>query len=696
MYYVIFLVCWQCPYSSVLTESSPSLCRPLHFVFSKADHYVAPYYQQYVSPYYDEFAAPYVKAARPYTEHVQNTFHTKMAAPALDKGNELYVSHVHPVVVKNSEKLKVLAQPFSDKVAEVYLLHVEPLKCKAGELCKHYFSLSWDFSSIYLYRFNAYTLSPAYYKISHYAYSLAQYLRIHLFPQVKIYSNSTKDFVRSSVKHTWKWVVGAVSPKVTSIYEKAIEPQVNKIIDRIFQDSASALESTVSGTSATLPDAPTVSASFAGDSIASPETVVTTENSVEPSSTPVYNTEKSADQATGYDQDVGDQKPLQKTKAQKLDVTAELKIWKKRVDKTTTDAFETFKSEVELEKERLITESRPGFTKLLQELSKYQQEGLSGVLQLINEMETVIKKHEHSSYIEEEEFPWTPKTLQATFDDLTDSIDATGASVSKHAQTVIKEAQSNTESIRSDTIDVLDEFSDVALHELGRKMVSDSEVDTSTVSDGKATWSDWKEFRLLKENLIQTRQELVDYKIPLDDVHSVLRQATDTAKVLSQDATQYLKQLKAKADHFLILKMQKNEAAKAAKSKKEDEEEDYDIIYYDELEGETTGPVKETKPVEQEADRKEKVEEKAPVKEEEVEEEDEDEEDEEDEEDGDEEDEDEENEENEEDEDEEEYEDADEDYEGDEEPEIITRTQTRIITVTSSSYEPIATVHDEL
>lgn len=628
VYYLIYLVVWQCPFRSTLTDSSPLLCRPFHGLFNIAEGYV--------SPYYDQYAAPYVEIARPYTEKAHATFQSKVAAPVTEGTTKVYTTYLHPVVVENTEKLKVFAEPVTSKFSEVYSTHFVPLKCKAVQYCNRYVVPTWDFSKTYLYRFHAYVLTPAYYKVSTYTWTLVNYAKVHILPKAKHYASIVWDILTTYVKLAWNWLIGIVSPKVSGLYERTIEPQVNKIIDRIFQNTENLLTSSgsASGTSATPPDSGTTAAASANAS----EVIVTPEVSADTSSR-VYNTEQTIQKATGGDRDNWESAP-------KIDITSELKNWKTRVNTTTKDAFESFKAELATEKERLISGSRPKFAKLLQALQKFQTEGIVYVRKLVKDMEEGLAKYEDDEVVgDEKDFPWTFDTNQANFAAFTENVHLAEKAVLDYAQTFLKSAVKRTEKIRSDTIDILDEFSDIALQELGRKMVSDTDSDTSTASDGKATWGDWKEFRSLKEHLIRTRQDLVDYDIPLQDIHTVLQQVQQTANILATEASGYLAQLKGKADHLVMLKIKKEEARLIKQGKElPNQEPDYDIIYYEDLEEEDT-----------KRQSSEEVTKETLLNDDEV------------------------------DEDDEEDDDEEDDDDDEEENETLTRTRTKFVTVTSST-----------
>lgn len=577
---------------SELTDSSPALCHPLHNVLHSADPYVSPYYQQY--------AEPYVKAARPYAEKVHHVFESKISTPIVDKTTTIYLTHAHPFFLAQAEKVKGLTQPIAEKTHDAYSLHVQPLVEITSDYCNRYVSPVYGKVSPYFTKLQQQVVVPVYSTCKLYTSSFVPFCKVHILPTVNLCTKKTADFLG----HYSKWTWSALSPKLSAVYENSVEPQVNKIIDRIFQAS----ESSISTVPPAIIDSSAPSHTLTSESTAS--TPSSTSSTSSESFTSEVKQRKPKHSSNEFNQEERADARLDRKRARKRanSITSELSNWKRIVNRTTKDAFETFKADISQEKERLVVGSRPKFTRRLQKLQKLQQSGFTELQQLIADMEAAAALYDDPDMeIDDIDFPWTPEIVQATFKGHAEKVRKAAMDVREYSQTFAQEALNRTEDIRSATIDVLDEFSDVALQEIGRKMVSDPSDPETKVSggDNKAKWSDWKEFRMLKEHLIQTRQDLVDFDIPMEDINIVLRQAQETANILAKEAAQYLSQLKAKADTLLILKIKKEEERMAAQGKELPNENYEDIIFYEDIEGEV--PVDESGQVEQKILKKEEV-----------------------------------------------------------------------------------------
>lgn len=566
----MFLAVWECPHKSTLTKDSHSLCHPLHSVFNKIDPYVSPYVEQYVSPYYNQYAAPYAVPA-------QKMFQTKVATPLVKHGHKVYKTHLHPVVVKQGGKVKVVAQPWTDKAAAIYSTHLEPLRTRAEKCCKQYMGPTVKISKEYFDRFNTYVFTPAYFKLFQYTQSSFTYFQANATPVIIRYSKIVYQVLSEYARLFWNWLVSLVSPRITTVYNNAIEPQVNKIIDRIFQDTETLISKSITaGTSATVPGEATATTPSSSVVIsASTEANFTTTHSEEPVATPLYNTEKPIDQPTGFD---GDQVPIKK-----IEITEELKNWKRRVEETRKEAFDTFEKEVAAEKERLIQQHKPEISKTLQGVQKHQRELVTEATEIVNQMEVAFESDE-STEVESKVFPWTTHQNEVTFRSHTQNIEVGSVEVEQLGENLRKEAEESIEAIRQDHLKILEEFSDITIAAVAQKMVSIDDISSSTASNGKATWDDWKEFRHLKELLSQARQDLIDHKVSLQEIDVVVSQIRTTAYILSQDASSQLNQLKGKADYLVIAHRNKVEDRLKELGKELPQEEDYDIIYYEELE----------------------------------------------------------------------------------------------------------------
>lgn len=586
---MIYLAIWRCPFRSDLDDSSPALCYPVHGVLNTVEPYVSPYYEQY--------AVPYVAVISPYTKKVQAIFNSKISVSASEKVSKIYFTHAHPFLLQRSSDLKALANPYTDKVYEFYEAQARPLADAITQRLSPFCKVLCQWASTV----RVYVLTPVYDKVSYLTYHFATSVKLHVWPKAEVFAYRTGRVISEYTRWVWAKFLTIVSPKISAVYENNVEPQVNKIIDRIFQETEGYLTAstvpptsifTASTTSAPLLVSTSSDSTSSASSLNSSKSTPAASNSAKP--------KRESKPSNEFARDERAQVPLDKKRARRraISISSELSSWKKIVNKTTRDAFETFKADISKEKERLVKGSKPKFTRLLQKLQRYQQDGFTELRKLVDDMESAAKLYDYPDItVTEDDFPWTPESIQASFKSHAENIRKAAMEVREYSQTFAQLALNRTEDIRSATIDVLDEFSDVALQEIGRKMVSDDDasyLSKAAAEEGKAKWSDWKEFRMLKEHLIQTRQDLIDFDIPMEDINIVLRQAQETANILAKEAAQYLSQLKVKADSLLVLKIKKEEERLIALGKDLPEEAIDDVIYYDELEDDSAESQKES------------------------------------------------------------------------------------------------------
>lgn len=557
------------------------------------------------------------------------SFYTSSVSPVVSKGSDLYFTYAHPLVLKNTDTVKKHVEPLLEKLNSQYLALTTPYFEKASHFMSQYVvPLSQSAFRLFS-KLNAQVFTPAYKTIANYGSKATSIVKLYIFPKVYKYSSLVLRTVYRYLRVVSKCVVSFITPKISAVYESSVEPQVNKIIDRIFQETdldgpttvqpektfisqptytltlsnaASETESVVSF--ATGSDTPSQSITRTLESESSgitthtktstntaaaaesPESSFVDSSSIDHTADLAYEKIKAKSGPNEFNREVRAQAPLDKKRARRRasSISSELSNWKKVVNKTTKDAFDTFQSDISKLKETLIVGSKPKFTKLLKDLQKAQKAGLNQLTKLVKDMErTLILFDDDEIHIEDIDFPWTPNSVQATFKEHAEKVRNAALAVREYSQSFAELALNRTEDVRSATIDVLDEFSEVALQEIGRKMVADDDSSSPSSDQRNAKWSDWKEFRLLKEHLIQTRQDLIDFDIPMEDINIVLRQAQETANILAKEAAQYLSSLKARADTVLILKAKK-EHAKLKVQEESEEALDDNIEIYEDLE----------------------------------------------------------------------------------------------------------------
>lgn len=596
---MLYLAVWRCPYNTSLDEKSHALCYPIHGTFYRLEPFVSPYYQKY--------ALPYVDVVRPYAEkgYAITQYQVERAAPVMRKASDLYSSHAHPYVLLGYSKLKTSCEPMVQKCNALYESHAQPVLDKGIEFSNAHITPSYRIvrsKSVAVYTNH---LNPAYTVSRHYTLKAAQYFRNHIYPVLELFSKRVCRHIVDGSKYTWR----VISPKVYSLYSTQIEPQVKKIIERVLPDTSSA--STVIPTVASPTPAFTsaksatsiveITQSFEKSNFES--TVEHTESQTDtstraPKDTTIIQPSKQsssekfndAESSNEFAKSVRNEVPLDKKRARRRanSITNELSNWRKIVNKTTKDAFETFKADISNEKERLVVTSRPNFTKRLQRLQRLQKSGFNELKKLVSDMENAIVQYDdHDIDTEDIDFEWTPESVQAVFKHHAEKIRESALAVREYSQTFAQLAINRTEDIRTATLDILDEFSEVVLLKIEYKMITvdDDSAETVDFNGNSVKWNDWKEFRRLKEYLIQTRQDLLDFDIPMEDINIILRQAQETANVLAKEAAQYLSELKGRADTLFLTKIRKEEERTLRKGRPLPEQQlEYDdVIYYDEV-----------------------------------------------------------------------------------------------------------------
>lgn len=425
-------------------------------------------------------------------------------------------------------------------------------------------------------------INPSQEKLQEYGQETVEYGKNQLYPQAKVYGSIAREWISTNLAHGWRWLVAIVSPKVNTIYRKVIEPQVNKIIDRIFENTERALTSKSDTRTSTTDFDDTTSSVESEDNI---EFVQATETGQDPKS----NAEKPFGESTSYQHNTdwrrstnADEEDEEEDEFKNVDIVKELDFWKAKVENTNKEALESFERDIKFERERVLEKHRPEFNKHLFSLQKYQQNGFVDLRTLI----TMIESNE------DDDETLSHEMIENKVKMYTDEIEETIEKLQKQTQRAELEIRVRTEALRDNTIEILDVFSNVMISELGRKLVSQ---DNDQVSS-KGRWEDWKEFTSLKDQLEKTRDTVTKYKIPL--IADIVSQIQVTAQVLTEEAKQHALALKGKADHLLILRNKKRDTPVVDDSEVEfydAEEEDMEArVEPDEVESDQTYAVDES------------------------------------------------------------------------------------------------------
>jgi hypothetical protein len=516
VYYVLYLSVWRCPPGLSRDELVEGDAPQLCYPLHHGFDLVRPY----VEPGYHAYVEPAV-------EHV---------SPYVNKGKNAYLTYVHPTTVVVSNKISSRFDPYNEKVKQWHAEKVQPVLDRGYEKTAPYMENTQQvIGRVY----DGYIVPSAHAVYPHLVRT-RNVVEARLMPYVYKASAKSMDFSSKYGRKAWNWVTGSVSPRIAEVYHDAIEPQIIKIQSRVNQDSNSA--STVEAT-----DSASVSSTIAEPTMTEEPTTTST----------------TASESTSTSTNVEEPKPVKTGES----VSEELLRWKEIVKQTTSDALNTLLDDIELEKQKMMAKVRPEFEDLVEKLETAESAAfaeLNGLVSNINSTEEEV----------------TTGMVQQSFREHAENIRDAAFAVRKRAETFAEEVLKETEKLRTGTVEVLDEFGEVSLQEIGRKMVSlDSAASESATSVGSApNWKDWKEYRNLKDALLTARQEIVDLDINMAEVNLMLRQAQERANTLAKEAAQLLSSLRAKADAMFQERLKKmNEEREMAGEPMDDTPQDAEI-----------------------------------------------------------------------------------------------------------------------
>jgi hypothetical protein len=554
VYYIIYLSIWKCPPRSEIPDECPGLCRPLHFIFDTLDPYVGPVYDQRVQPHL-QVLEPYVNKG---IDNYQIYVGPRLSALA---------DNVVPPLKRSASRLhhKYLG-PYEQRLVQVYDERLGPHVQKASQLADH---------TYYNY------VEPVYLKVSHHAAIAKETFEEKYRPVIVDCSSKALKTSSKYCERAYEWFKVRVGPRLSQLYHNTIEPQLLKISDRVWSSSGKPkfdkFESEIIPADTTEYDQ-------------EPKTHSTEEPAI-PAEPEVYEAESTNPGETYFvDPELSDGVEFEETimlesvtsviaeqtiivdsatVSPKPSTETSLGRWQVIVKDTTREALNTFLDDVEEEKRSLMEEIRPKFTSILQDLSKAENDAVQYLGKLIDRIE------------EDEQDEVTPAFVQLEFRARADSIRDKAMAIRKLSQEFAEIVVNRTEEIRRSTVEVLDEFADITLQEIGRKLVSaedSGESSSSTSSGGAPNWSDWKQYRSLKQRLIQSREEIIEHDINMAEVNQMLREAQETANILAREAAQYLSGLRARADFLFQQRLANRDST--------EEDEVPDAEFYEELEDE--------------------------------------------------------------------------------------------------------------
>lgn len=544
---------FKCPITATVPEdfkdeSCFGLCTKLHNAYTQV--------HPHIEPHYTKYAAPYVEKASPY----------------FSKAQTVYLDTVEPNLLKIAARGKSIAEPYTAKVVEQ--------KHKADTILQPYYSKACEFHEHNVHPLvskSTAVASKAYQdygipigsRIAVYLDHTQRYVVTRIVPKIKTYAESAYINTLVLINEIAIWIEVKVAPEISHIYQKNIEPHVSNIYHQIIENNTK------------VPASEDIAKSISKDTILplSTESLKVTPSATSTSSASSSSTAQSTEtKQPAASQEAEVTNPSEVKLSTGAQISAEIASWKSVVQETTKEALDTFLDDVEKKKSEVIEEVKPKFTDLLRKLSDLQSQSVKALTELVDSIPTG-EEEEEVEKDKGKDFSLRPEDVQKEFRRRADEIRVAALNVRHYAEEVANRILDNTEKIRGDTLDVLDEFADVALGELGRNLVSIDHKQAS--SSNVPNWKDWKEFRALKDQLYDARQEILDLDINMETVNQMLRDAQETANILTQEAAQYFGGIRAKADFtFQQAIVYKNKRA-TEKGEELPDEQPENAIFYD-------------------------------------------------------------------------------------------------------------------
>ncbi|KAF2725300.1 hypothetical protein K431DRAFT_281246 [Polychaeton citri CBS 116435] len=475
VWYTLFVVLFRCPATEkdIKPGETSAICRP----YFQARGYALPY----ARPYYDQYAAPYVAKTQPYVDLGNQRVYQpgllaykQYAQPHVQKVRDLagkqWMNTVKPQLDSAQKQAKVQfdksVAPHVQKVDELVRPRYESLKTSAHDI--------WELELQPVYKRTAPLIQSTYMQGSTFALDTA-------WPQLQQASNTS-----------WSFFLRQIWPKLRVIYGENIEPQLQRITERLgrYKDgrklSAEIKSMEASSKAAGVSSSASSVASEASAKASSAATATSSTSSSSSSTTPVPS--KSAREA--FEED--------------------LASWEEVCSYAVSEGAEDLRLRVDNIAEDQINKSIRGTgAALVVQLEETSKSAIAGVkASILNAVSGISKDPTHEE-------------LDETYESLVDGIRNAGQSVKVRAQAVrdwhqsFKEAQSVfVEKALESTLETIDSIRDLRLHEIGRKYAS-----------AGLAHKDWSQYNELKKATKTWRDEV---RKVIDD-HKLIPQASKAA-----------------------------------------------------------------------------------------------------------------------------------------------------------------------
>ncbi|KAG5363559.1 hypothetical protein CJU89_2736 [Yarrowia sp. B02] len=569
-WYAVFLLYWKCPYGTPLDTDSPALCKPLHCGIQRIE--------PVVKPYYDTYAEPYVMLARPYytkTVELNNNYVVPAAQRGGRAGLALYQRFLAPHVDTAYSKAEQLYDTHAKEHHEVLTLHYNRVMQQANAQYERARILAL---TVYMNH-----VQPVLIQLEPYYDRAVKYLHSHVCPRVKAYSLQLYYQLESVASRGY----AVVAPKIQEVWDKNVEPQLVKIRERVslYRHKSQTVVSTA-GTVIIGVENPTDSA----EEVSVSATVDTTSETVQEDTllaTPVEEPEAATATEDADEEKITPFKwpgqPEEKDPAESA-----LQYWKKKVTKQLEEAQLSLNEEVNAEKARLLRLLEPQFTEKLQHLSDVAQSAYITIDKVVADIiphrfrkefnakygPVADRKKAADEEDVEDEYVGTqvrvePSDVQATFKHQADLLREGAMDVRELASELAQTVIDRTEKVRLNTLEVLDEFAEFALKELAKTVVNTE------------SFSHWKEYKQVKDSIIEAKERMEKSDIPMEDVNGYLREVQETANHLAREAAQALNGLRSKSDFYFQERHRMEDSERVAKGEDLADETPEDVEFYE-------------------------------------------------------------------------------------------------------------------
>ncbi|CZT48628.1 related to Similarity to mucins, glucan 1,4-alpha-glucosidase and exo-alpha-sialidase [Rhynchosporium secalis] len=496
----IFNILVRCPSTvDLITESSPSICKPYFQIRSV----VAPH----LEPYYTTYAASYVDAAKPYYD----TLDRKVIAPATVLGKKYAAPRV--------AQLQAFGQAQWDKSVQPQVQKYQTLvKGKYDETLGPHVDTAVAAAGPY------YEIAKTGAQQTYYEHLLPTYNAVQPYVLQGIGIANEFAFNTALPYSKWAWTAAVVFldrtvwPQIRILYGENVEPQLVRIGERLgrYRDGKklkAVVEDIDSSSSASI-------ASQTLSSIASSISSVHATPIPEPTSTETILQSSEAPEATPASEvDV-------REKAQKI-VTHDLKEWQEKFAKAADEGSVDLEERITEITDRMIQKQA-------------EEVGKAHIIQLEETVNSSLKKLKSAiiSIVSDSQDTEESETALRT------AVRKAGIAIKEKAQAVRSWRQNYDRETNelislsaSDTFEILDHIRDLGLQEIGMRWAW---------TDG-ITHKDWAKYHQLKTKFDEWRvdvEKVVTSHPGLDKARAASEDIENQAMVIAEDSAKELARLK--------------------------------------------------------------------------------------------------------------------------------------------------------